>query len=406
MYLIIIFILLIVSRGYGFTLSLSPPLSSSTNSQGSFLFVTCQGGAEKIVKSEMLKAYPNLKAAFSRPGLITFKDSQQQITPFIEIKSKFARRYGKSIGSVATCDEILKIASSLPLQQGQKKIFLHVFPRDNGKMSRLHPQSIIEMKESIECLRSELITSDVGRDLFKLSERDEMKDGDDVFNIIVGEKDEKYFVGHHIHHHNKHIASAGGIFDIDLPVDAPSRAYLKVEEAIQYGNLHMKKGDVAVEIGSAPGGQAHSLLQRGLVVWGIDPSPPDREHADVVLKHPNFHLIKGRIESISHSKLPREADWLLCDANIPANDAIPHILTLSKRFSPKLKGLIYTCKLADELWMWPERLLDYLEQQQHKFTAASASDCHFESVTMTQLNSNRREVMILCLTKKGIAESQ
>ena len=78
----------------------------------------------------------------------------------------------------------------------------------------------------------------------------------------------------------------GGAIPVVLPAHAVSRAYAKMEEAIQWSGLPLAAGDECVEIGCAPGGASQALLDRGLFVTGIDPADVD----PVVLAHPRFGI--------------------------------------------------------------------------------------------------------------------
>ena len=87
-------------------------------------------------------------------------------------------------------------------------------------------------------------------------------------------KDEAFLVGYHTHTSKprsrpRHSPFPGGKMDIILPPEAPSRAYLKIQEALLWSEAPLKSGDVVVEIGSAPGGASLALLNRGCTVVGI-----------------------------------------------------------------------------------------------------------------------------------------
>ena len=43
-----------------------------------FIFATCQVGAEKAVKGEVARRWPDFRFAYSRPGFLTFKLPEQQ----------------------------------------------------------------------------------------------------------------------------------------------------------------------------------------------------------------------------------------------------------------------------------------------------------------------------------------
>ena len=54
---------------------------------------------------------------------------------------------------------------------------------------------------------------------------------------------------------------------------APSRSYLKLEEAFLVGGRSPKTGDTAVDLGAAPGGWSYSAARRGASVLAIDNGP-------------------------------------------------------------------------------------------------------------------------------------
>ncbi len=67
----------------------------------SFLFVTCQVGAEPALKKELAREHPDLKFAYSRPGFVTFKREGSPLTPEFFLKSVFARTFGLSLEKLA-----------------------------------------------------------------------------------------------------------------------------------------------------------------------------------------------------------------------------------------------------------------------------------------------------------------
>ncbi|MCF3649828.1 SAM-dependent methyltransferase [Synoicihabitans lomoniglobus] len=90
--------------------------------------------------------------------------------------------------------------------------------------------------------------------------------------------------------------------------DAPSRSYLKVEEA--YGVLGYEpiEDDTVVDLGAAPGGWSYSAAKRGAQVIAIDNGPMKGGALD----HP---LIDHRREDAFGYRPPegRVMDWMFCD---------------------------------------------------------------------------------------------
>src|SRR5580704_9235807 len=66
-----------------------------------FTFATCAVGVEPALKREVARTRPELRFAYSRPGLVTFR-SPRPIEPDDEPGSVFARVWGASLGPATT----------------------------------------------------------------------------------------------------------------------------------------------------------------------------------------------------------------------------------------------------------------------------------------------------------------
>jgi 23S rRNA (cytidine2498-2'-O)-methyltransferase len=87
---------------------------------------------------------------------------------------------------------------------------------------------------------------------------------------------------------------------------APSRAAMKLEEALDWLGIAPEKGEVCVDLGAAPGGWTYVVMQRGARVVAIDPGAMS----------PTLATRKAltQIRGSAFDYEPREAvDWLLCD---------------------------------------------------------------------------------------------
>jgi len=66
-----------------------------------FIFVTCQIGAEGVLKKELARRWPAFRLAFSRPGFLTFKlPPDHGLAEDFDLESVFAQAYGFSLGKV------------------------------------------------------------------------------------------------------------------------------------------------------------------------------------------------------------------------------------------------------------------------------------------------------------------
>jgi 23S rRNA (cytidine2498-2'-O)-methyltransferase len=89
---------------------------------------------------------------------------------------------------------------------------------------------------------------------------------------------------------------------------APSRSYLKIEEAYGVLGLEPQTGDTVVDLGAAPGGWSYSAAKHGASVLALDNGPLK----GAALGHP---LIRHeRADAYRHTPPPGHVyDWLFCD---------------------------------------------------------------------------------------------
>lgn len=88
---------------------------------------------------------------------------------------------------------------------------------------------------------------------------------------------------------------------------APSRSYLKVEEAFAIMGQSPKEGDIVADLGAAPGGWTWAALKRGATVYAIDNGPLKKGPLD----HPN--VIHLKTDAYTWIPPHQPVDWLFCD---------------------------------------------------------------------------------------------
>lgn len=107
-----------------------------------------------------------------------------------------------------------------------------------------------------------------------------------------------------------------------LPADpaAPSRSYLKLEEALELLGATPRPRERVVDLGAAPGGWTYAFLRRGCQVWAIDNGP---------LKLGDPGQLPGRLTHLradGMSYRPAAAhlplDWLVADMLITPGQAL------------------------------------------------------------------------------------
>ena len=168
-----------------------------------------------------------------------------------------------------------------------------------------------------------------------------------------------------------------------LPPDAVSRAWLKMEEALEWSQLPIPRGARCAEIGSAPGGASQALLARGMEVIGIDPA----EMAPSVLAHPKFRHVRRRAAEVPRRAF-RKIRWLTADMNVApvyTLDAVEAIVTYPQ---VNVRGMVLTLKLLD--WELADHVPEYLER---------IRSWGYNMVRARQLQHNRREFCVAALQK-------
>ena len=358
------------------------------NYRSSFIFVCCQVGAEGALKKELARDYPHLKFAFSRPGFLTFKSTTSELGLDFSLESVFARAYGLSLGQIGT-EEISKIRETARSLKGEGSLLgLHVWERDFYPPGE-EPLGFIAGNLSGP-LEQELRKQDP--QLFESSEKAQV--GQVILNVIVLDPG-KAWMGVHLqgpeNQPGGHKPWPGGKPSLALPAGSPSRAYLKLEEALLWSGAPLRSGDTAVEIGSAPGGASFALLNHGLSVVGIDPG----EMAPQVLNHPRFRHFQQPVNSILREDLPESIQWVLLDMNVQPQISLFAVDRLVSRMKDSVLGVFLTLKLNQ--WKIADEIPSLLEH---------VRAMGMVQVKAAQLAYNRQEITVFGLTRKGSQRSQ
>lgn len=350
-----------------------------------FVFTVCQVGAEGALKSEIASHHPDLRFAYARPGFITFKSAATQaLGADLELRAIFARAYGLSIGKATEPAEIFPHAEELQ-KKFSKKPKLHIFERDTAapgdEPKDYNPGKIA--KDTLELLRKDL------RFQRNFHSEPSAQNGDLVLDLIYLDEG-SWWIGYH-QHTPHHSPFAGGRPEIQLPENAPSRAYLKLEEALLWAfptYSPMSEGQFAVEIGSAPGGAVYSLLQRGLNVMGIDPG----EMSEIVTQfgRSRFRHIAKPAAQVHETELPKAVHWILLDINLAPVLALNTVERIAPWFEDTLLGVILTLKLND--WKFAGEIPKLLRR---------IEKLGMVKLRARQLANNKQEICVVALTRKG-----
>lgn len=330
-----------------------------------FLFACCREGSEASLKADVLRRHGTLLTpAFMRPQLITWK-ARAPVDESFDLASPFARVSGLSLGPCKTDDDI---AAKL-VERSIRRVCLHVFPR-------VVPEDGGIDWSPLDAIRDRLAAASQkgGVTLDEAAEH--------VVSIVIDDKpDAPLFVGLRKRRDGDPLPS-GGLPRIALPGDAPSRAWLKLEQALAWRGWDKLdlRGQTALDLGCAPGGASLALLDRGMKVIGVDTGDMD----EAVLRHDSggFRHLRIPLAKLDAMKLPSAVSLMLCDINLGPPEVLPHIARLCE--SIQADRLILTLKM--NLPVYEKRLDEFVD-----FIRGFAPG----PVIITQLAANRREVCVM-----------
>lgn len=340
-----------------------------------FIFATCNRGSERPLKAEVARAHGRvLRPAFMRPQLVTWK-ADEPLDEGFELQSVFARESGLSLGVCQGWEEIVaKMAAA-----GTAGCCPAVFPRevaDDGNPVAGWDQ-IDEFKASLsQALR------DAG---IRLAESTRPADGALILDLIVGGQHEPTLLGMH-RHSSWHLPWPGGIPRMTLSPDAPSRAWLKIEQALAWagmGEANALEGKTVLELGCAPGGASLALLQRGARVIGVDSAKMDPRVLDFGLKNGGrFEHLRIPVGALAQHPLQDRIDMIVSDMNLAPSVMLRYVERIQRQV--KAATIIANLKINDRL---TEERIPHLVRQFSRFAPGT--------VRARQLPANRREICLL-----------
>ncbi len=346
-----------------------------------FLFVTCQIGSEPAVKAELARRWPGFRFAFSRPGFLTFKlPPDLRLPADFDLESVFARAYGFSLGKVTGTDPGQMAEEVWKTYGGRATKRLHVWQRDtlsplDGGFSPEIGLDAITARDAIQrkCPNPEMLDADPDYPSVPA------KPGDFVLDCVIVQPNE-WWIGYH-QARSTTSRWPGGMEPIEIPPDAISRAWLKLEEGLRWSEFPIQAGARCADIGSAPGGSAQALLAREATVLGIDPAEMD----DSLSANPNFTHIKRRVSQVQRREF-RKVRWITADMSVAPGYTLDAIEAIVTHRDVNVRGLLLTLKLIE--WKLAERIPDYMER---------VRQWGYNDVRVRQLRYNRQECCLAAL---------
>lgn len=362
-----------------------------------FVFMTCRAGAESALKQEVARTDPNWRPAFSRPGLVTFKLAEGESPGAAQLAARqwaFAHAHGISLGR-GTEDSLSLLteqfwASVSEAPEVEAFGDMHVWQREAASPSHAANSTMVtplagEIEQALRAsapasakkLRQAASTTSGAKR--RASPRNSL-----VLDVVLIDPGE-WWTGYH--YVNSIVQRwPGGAIPIRMAPGAVSRAFLKMEEAIQWSAFPLSRDDEIVEIGCAPGGASQALLQRGLFVTGIDPA----EVAPVVLEHPRFRHVKKRGIEVRRKEFARTR-WLTADMNVDPNATLATVEAIVCHTGVSIRGMILTLKLGG--WDDAARIPEWIER---------VRGWGYRDVRVRQLVSGGTEVCLAALRRKAL----
>jgi 23S rRNA (cytidine2498-2'-O)-methyltransferase len=299
-----------------------------------FFYFLCNPGSESFLKEEIRLIYPELRFAYSTEGFLTFKE----IRPLGKtLRPVFCRHFGRFIMR-GTLAEVEARAKEIGLPT--------LFYSKDGEIYK--DQKIKSGEFALEIIK---VTAN-GKDQYYL--------GEFKSSLLTS-------------------PWAGGFSKAILPEVAPSRAYLKVLDGLDYVGANIMAGDHALEIGSSPGGATYALLEKGLSVEGLDPALM----SEICLNHPKFFHHHVSIQDFKVFELKNHVQWLFVDMNLPPEGTLREIEKVVEKIKPSLKGAFITLKMTK--FDLVSRVPMYL---------TFVSNMGLSVVMATQLPSHKQEFLI------------
>jgi 23S rRNA (cytidine2498-2'-O)-methyltransferase len=312
-----------------------------------FIFVLCQSGAEKAVRAELVTL--GFSPAFGAEGFVSAKAKRPLSVD--ELPSVvLGRRVCLSVGKAGSGDGVVDVEALVASTQA-------VLHHERGE-------------------RGPSVAGQADRAV-----------------VTVVTREGGAFVGLHVHRAGLSPDPVGDPALV-VPTTAPSRAWLKLEEAMRLVPVPLDEHDVVVEVGCAPGGQTRALLDRGCRVFGVDPNAMDPR----ILQESRFthlHCSARHVQwSLLENALPGPVTAVVVDVNQRPQAALASVAELITRSRRTLCCAVFTLKLGEwsmlaELPRWRRRIEDLCGPQ--------------TTTTAFQLPSNRQELTVVALTPRGAA---
>jgi 23S rRNA (cytidine2498-2'-O)-methyltransferase len=327
-------------------------LGTVSRIESEFVFALCNPGSEKALKCEVETMALGWRPGYQRRGFVTFKADDPFSLDSLEVEVACARRWCVSLGKSATKVEAEeKVGCAAVIQ---------------------HARFFDRRMQGVSSSRPPLHGDVVGT----------------VVELGPGE----FWSG--MHRHAPSISpDPAGDSGIVMAENSPSRAWLKLEEAVRFWGLSFTPRDIVVELGCAPGGVVLALLDRGVSVIGVDPAKMAdvvmaaaiANRADVPAGKPWFYHCRKPAALTSKRDLGNDVTWFMSDMNQSPEVVLKECARFCK-MAPGIRGVLITLKLTD--------LMQVGDKAQW---FASLAEMGFRTIRLQQLAVHHKEFALLAM---------
>ncbi|MGQ0506708.1 MAG: SAM-dependent methyltransferase [Myxococcaceae bacterium] len=236
--------------------------------------VTCRAGFEPFLYEEL--AWAGAGPQLLGPGLLSFSKQPKETPAFARAAFPVSRLLQ---GADSVRDVIAKVSS--------RPAALHLWAPDTDVGNRSQVQTLFES----------------GAEDYVLGPQAAEREGGVLIEVCEYAPDQYAFGT--LPAHSAWSLWPGGKRRMKRS-DAPSRAAMKLDEALDRVSVPPGRGDVCVDLGAAPGGWTARLVDRGAKVIAVDPAKLTPE----LSRHPKVKHVQ---DSAFTFQPEEQVDWLFCD---------------------------------------------------------------------------------------------
>jgi 23S rRNA (cytidine2498-2'-O)-methyltransferase len=330
--------------------------------ESEFVFALTNTGSEKALKLEVESMGLGWRPSYQRRGFVSFKPPSD-----------------REFFSLGALDHGLACARRLCISLGK-----HATRAAAESVIRRHPTYLGGAIHQVRFMNCRIEPAE-GNSPARPQPRD-------CVGTVAELGPEEFWVGLHLQ--GPFISpDPGGDGALAMVEDSPSRAWLKLEEAMRFFDLEFSTKDLVVELGCAPGGVVLALLRRGVPVIGVDPA----KMAEVVMEYavadrretppdrPWFYHCRKPAALASKRDLGAGVTWFMSDMNQSPDVVLKECARFCK-MAPSIRKLLITLKLTD---------LSQVCEKQRWFD--SLAQIGFKTIRLQQLSVHHKEFALLAM---------